>query len=168
MIKPARSARFASTSTVKISPTFSECSMRPRCGSKPTPCPNPSVSAAKGTGRKMETKSEETQMETDEHGLNKITETIIGCAYDVANGLGNGFLEKPYENALRMDLLRAGLTVLQQHPIPVLYRGETVGDYVADLIVEGAVLIELKAVRALDDIHTAQCLNYLKATGLKV
>ena len=107
-------------------------------------------------------------MSTDESGLNGLTEKIIGCAYDVANGLGSGFLEKVYENALRIELQRAGLTVLQQHPIPVHWRGEIVGDYYADLLVEGAVIIELKAVKAFDDVHLAQCLNYLKATGLKI
>lgn len=100
--------------------------------------------------------------------LDALTERIIGCAYDVANGLGAGFLEKVYENALRIELQRAGRAVLQQQPIPVIWRGEVVGDYYADLLVEGSVIVELKAARALDDIHLAQCLNYLKATGLKV
>ena len=57
---------------------------------------------------------------------------------------------------------------MQQHPIPVMWRGEVVGDYYADLLVEGSIIIELKVVKAFDEIHTAQCLNYLKATGLKV
>jgi len=104
----------------------------------------------------------------DEDRLNEITERIIGCAYEVANGLGCGFLEKVYENALRVDLQRAGFSVLQQHPIPVLWRGEVVGDYYADLLVKGSVIIELKAVKSFDEIHMAQCLNYLKATGIKV
>ena len=107
-------------------------------------------------------------MHDDGHKLNEITERIIGCAYEVANGLGCGFLEKVYENALRVDLQRAGFSVLQQHPIPVLWRGEVVGDYYADLLVEGSVIIELKAVKSFDEIHMAQCLNYLKATGIKV
>jgi GxxExxY protein len=100
--------------------------------------------------------------------LNALTEKIIGCAYDVANALGAGFLEKVYENALRIELHRAGLAVLQQHPIPVMWRGEIVGDYYADLLVESSIIIELKAAKALDDVHLAQCLNYLKATGLKL
>jgi len=107
-------------------------------------------------------------METDERRLNEITEKIIGCAYEIGNGMGCGFLEKVYENALRVELQRAGLTVLQQHPIPVYWRGELVGDYFADLLVEGSVIVELKAVKAFDDVHMAQCLNYLKATGIKV
>ncbi len=108
------------------------------------------------------------QMHTDEHRLNEITETIIGCAYAVANTLGCGFLEKVYENALALELRAAGLSVEQQKPIQVLYRRSVVGEYVADLLVENCVLVELKAVKELDDIHLAQCLNYLKATGLKV
>jgi GxxExxY protein len=100
--------------------------------------------------------------------INKITEIIIGCAYTVSNGLGVGFLEKVYENALVHELRKAGLQVLQQYAIRVLYDGVDVGDYIADLLVEGSVLVELKAVKAFDDVHLAQCLNYLKATGLKV
>ena len=107
-------------------------------------------------------------MNADERRLNELTERIIGCAYELSNRMGCGFLEKPYENALRIELMLAGLSVLQQHPIPVLYRGRVVGDYFADLIVEGEVLIELKAIKNFDEIHMAQCPNYLKATGLKV
>src|SRR6476660_3596329 len=107
-------------------------------------------------------------MNADERRLHEITDKIIGCAYDVANGLGCGFLEKLYENAMRIELQHAGLAVLQQHPIPVMWRGQLAGDYYADLFVEGSVIVELKAVRAFDEIHTAQCLNYLKATGIKV
>jgi len=108
------------------------------------------------------------QMHTDEHRLNEITETIIGCAYAVANTLGSGFLEKVYENALALELRAAGLLVEQQKAIEVRYRNTVVGEYIADLLVENRVLVELKAVKELDDIHLAQCLNYLKATGLKV
>jgi GxxExxY protein len=107
-------------------------------------------------------------MNADERGLNEITEKIIGCAYGVTNGLGSGFLEKVYENALRIEIQRAGLVVVQQCPIPVTWREEVVGDYCADLLVEHCVIVELKAVKALDKVHLAQCLNYLKATGLKI
>ncbi|MCH9046161.1 MAG: GxxExxY protein [SAR324 cluster bacterium] len=107
-------------------------------------------------------------MNADAHRLDRITEKIIGCAYQVANILGSGFLEKVYENALAIELTNARLAVAQQKSINVIYAGQIVGDYVADLLVEGSVLVELKATRALDDIHMAQCLNYLKATGLKV
>jgi GxxExxY protein len=97
-----------------------------------------------------------------------LTETIIGCAYTVANGLGNGFLEKVYENALAHELKKKGLKVEQQCPIPVHYDSIIVGEYLADLLVEGKVVVELKAVRAIEDIHKAQCLHYLKATGQQV
>lgn len=101
-------------------------------------------------------------MNTDE-----ITEKIIGAAFAVSNTLGAGFLEKVYENALAYELRQMGLKVEQQKSIPVHYRGVLVGDYIADLLVEGIVLVELKAVKTLDDTHLAQCLNYLKATGLR-
>jgi GxxExxY protein len=108
-------------------------------------------------------------MNTDAHGLsiNQITQAVIGCAFTVANELGSGFLEKVYDNALVYELRKAGLEVAQQEPIRVYYDGVVVGEFVADLLVEGRVLVELKAVKALDEIHQAQCLNYLKATGLR-
>ncbi|MCX6901471.1 MAG: GxxExxY protein [Verrucomicrobia bacterium] len=105
-------------------------------------------------------------MDTD--NLNVVTEKIIGAAYAVGNTLGSGFLEKVYENALVHEIRKAGLRVDQQHSIQVRYDSVVVGDYVADLLVEGRVLVELKAVQALDDVHLAQCLNYLKATKLKI
>ncbi|HUT33508.1 MAG TPA: GxxExxY protein [Planctomycetota bacterium] len=100
--------------------------------------------------------------------LDKLTESIIGCAYTVSNTLGCGFLEKVYENALAIELRKAGLDVSQQHPIEVLYGGVAVGEYCADLLVDHRVVVELKAVKAIDEVHMAQCLNYLKATGLHV
>ncbi|MDD4891947.1 MAG: GxxExxY protein [Phycisphaerae bacterium] len=100
--------------------------------------------------------------------LNSITEAIIGCAFRVSNALGIGFLEKVYENAMVHELQKAGLNVQQQAPIKVIYDGVIVGEYVADLIVEGRILVELKVVRVLDEIHMAQCLNYLKATGIRL
>lgn len=109
-------------------------------------------------------------MNTDEHRLelNAITEKIIGCAYQVSNVLGCGFLEKVYENALAIESRKSGLTVVQQHEIEVRYGQHIVGEYTADLLVERKVLVELKVAKALDDIHTAQCLNYLKATSLNI
>jgi len=100
--------------------------------------------------------------------INQITEKVIGCAYQVGNGLGSGFLEKVYENALAHEIHKAGLHVAQQHPIRVSYDGVIVGDYYADLLVEDCLLVELKTVKLLDDVHMAQCMNYLKATGLQV
>jgi GxxExxY protein len=97
----------------------------------------------------------------------QITEKIIGCAYIVLNTLGAGFLEKVYENALAHELRKAGLEVEQQLGVAVRYDGIEVGEYKADLIVEDVVLVELKAAKGLEDAHLAQCLNYLKATGLR-
>jgi GxxExxY protein len=109
-------------------------------------------------------------MDTDERRLliDQTAEKVIGCAYRVSNRLGVGFLEKVYENALTIELRKSGLSVAQQLPVRIFYDGIVVGEYIADLIVEQLLLIELKAVRALDDVHMAQCLNYLKATGLAV
>jgi len=100
--------------------------------------------------------------------LEQITEKIIGCAYKVSNTLGNGFLEKVYENALAHELRKNDLQVTQQHLLNVMYDEILVGEYVADLVVNDTVLIELKVVKEIDNIHKAQCINYLKATGLKV
>jgi GxxExxY protein len=97
-----------------------------------------------------------------------LTEQIIGAAMRVHNVLGAGFLEKVYENALVHELRKMGLKVEQQKAIPVFYDGVCVGDYVADLIVEGQVLLELKAVTGLTEVFTAICLNYLRCTELGV
>jgi GxxExxY protein len=96
----------------------------------------------------------------------KLTEKIIGCAFSVSNILGSGFLEKVYENALMLELKAAGLPCEQQKPIPVSFRGNIVGDYYADILVVGEVILEIKAAKAIDDSHQAQLINYLKATGI--
>ncbi|NQV28774.1 MAG: GxxExxY protein [Rhodopirellula sp.] len=98
--------------------------------------------------------------------LNSLTEKIIGCAFKVSNTLGPGFLEKVYENALAHELRKTGLEFRQQHPVNVLYDGIVVGEFLVDLLIDEQVVIELKAAKNLDDAHLAQCLNYLKATGL--
>lgn len=100
--------------------------------------------------------------------LDKITEKIIGCAYDVSNTLGSGFVEKVYENALYHRSTREGLRVAQQYQMKVIYDGVLVGEFFTDLLAEELVLVELKAVRASEDIHMAQAMNYLKASGLPV
>ena len=110
----------------------------------------------------------EPQINADERRLNSITERIIGCCYTVANTLGPGFLEKVYENALAHELRKAGIGVEQQKSTVVRYDGIVVGEYVADLLVAGCVLVELKTVKRFDDIHMAQCMNYLRATGLPI
>ena len=100
--------------------------------------------------------------------INQITERIIGAAFKVANELGVGFLEKVYENALAHEMKKGGLRVDQQRPVDVYYDGVVVGVYVADLIVEGTVPVELKSAKAIDDAHKAQCLNHLRATGYQI
>jgi len=93
---------------------------------------------------------------------------VIGCLYTVSNTLGGGFLEKVYQNAAAIEIAKTGLLVHQQYPIQVKYDGEIIGEYFADLLIQGLVLVELKAVKLLDEVHAAQCMNYLRATGLPV
>ncbi|BDU73617.1 GxxExxY protein [Mesoterricola silvestris] len=95
-----------------------------------------------------------------------ITQQIIGLSYRVANILGHGFVEKVYENALAFELRRAKVTFAQQKVLDVFYEGARVGRYKADLVVEGRVIVEVKAIQALGDVDVAQGLNYLRATGL--
>jgi GxxExxY protein len=94
-----------------------------------------------------------------------MTERIIGCAFRVANALGHGFVEKVYENALAHEIRKCGLGAVQQRGIVVLYDGVIVGEFTADLLVEDQVIVELKVVAALSDVHLPQCWNYLRATG---
>ena len=101
-----------------------------------------------------------------ELSLNEISEKVIGCAYTVSNRMGSGFLEKVYENALSHELHKAGMKTEQQKRLTVHYDGVLVGEYIADLIIEDLVLVEIKSAKNLDSAHMAQCLNYLKATGL--
>ena len=95
-------------------------------------------------------------MNTDEMKFGRISERIIGGAITVANALGTGFVEKVYENALAHELRKAGFAVEQQYGVVVRYDGVVVGEYTADLLVDHSVILELKAVRVLDDIHRAQ------------
>ena|ERR1051326_753531 len=107
-------------------------------------------------------------MRIDEATLNQLSHRVIACALTVGKTLGPGFAEKVYENALSHELLKAGLAATQQRGITVLYDGVVVGEYACDVLVEEELLIEIKAVRGLEDGHRAQCLNYLKATGLRL
>lgn len=100
--------------------------------------------------------------------LEAVTERVIGSAFVVSNTLGHGFLESVYRNALFEELLAAGMAVTKEHSFPVSYKGKRVGVYVADLVIEECVIVELKAVAALAPVHAAQVLNYLKASGLSV
>ena len=100
--------------------------------------------------------------------VNEITQKIIGCAYNVSNTLGIGFVEKVYENGLARLIRRTGLEVAQQYPIKVTFNGIVLGEFFADLFVEKRVIVELKAVSMLMPEHTAQALNYLRASGAEV
>ncbi len=99
--------------------------------------------------------------------IDEMTEKTIGCTCTVSNELGAGFLEKVHENVLVIELMKQGLHVEQQKPVLVTYSGEIVGEHAVDLFVEDCVIIELKAVQALDNTHQAQLLNYLKAMGVQ-
>jgi GxxExxY protein len=98
----------------------------------------------------------------------ELTGQIIKACFDVINELGAGFLESVYQNALVLALRQKGLMVEPQKPIAVIFRGENVGQFYADLLVDEKVIIELKAVSALQPEHQAQLINYLKATGIEV
>ncbi len=100
--------------------------------------------------------------------LDEITRSIIGAAHTVSSTLGFGFLEKVYENALVVEIRKRGLQVEQQRPVHVYYGSSIVGDYVTDILVEGAVVVEVKAAMGLDANHHAQCIHYLRATGYRV
>ena len=97
-----------------------------------------------------------------------LTEKIIGTFYDVYNELGHGFLESVYEQALAIALAQAGMKVERQIAISVSFRGQKIGDFRADMMVGGNVLLELKAARTIDQAHEKQLLNYLRATDIEV
>jgi GxxExxY protein len=100
--------------------------------------------------------------------INDVTYAINGAVFEVNRVLGPGFLEKVYENALLLELRIRGLKAESQVPIRVLYKKNAVGEYIADILVEEKVIVELKTVEQLNKIHEAQLLNYLKATGIQV
>ena len=98
----------------------------------------------------------------------RLSEQVIQCAFEVSNQLGVGFLESVYENALYIELTNRGIGVQQQVPLQVLYKGQMVGNYIADLIVEKKLLLELKVADSIAKNHRAQVMNYLRATGIRV
>jgi GxxExxY protein len=100
--------------------------------------------------------------------INDITYRINGAVFEANKVLGPGFLEKVYENALFIELKKRGLNAERQVPIQVHYKDNVVGEYIADLLVEDTVIVELKTVEILEKVHEAQLLNYLKATGIQV
>lgn len=97
-----------------------------------------------------------------------VTERVIGIFYAVYNELGSGFVESVYQNAMALALREAGFRVRQQYPLTVAFRGQTVGEFRVDLLVEERVVLELKAVAQLTTAHEVQLVNYLKATGAPV
>lgn len=100
--------------------------------------------------------------------INELTEKIIGCAIEVHRCLGPGLLEGTYEAALCIELEAAGLKYLRQPTFPVVYKGQTIGEYRLDLLVEDAVVVEIKSVERFDPVFEAQVLSYLRVTGKKV
>jgi GxxExxY protein len=98
----------------------------------------------------------------------EITDGIINAFYHVYNTLGYGFLEKVYENALAYELRKRGYTVVQQMPLTVYYDDVVVGDYYVDLVINGAIILELKVAESIAPAHEAQLLNYLRATTYEV
>ena len=104
----------------------------------------------------------------DDYKHSDITKEIIGAAYEVHNTLGSGFLEKVYQNALMVELKLRKIGAESEKPITVQYRGEMVGNYIADIVVEDKIIVEVKAIKALSEIHEVQLVNYLTATGIEV
>jgi GxxExxY protein len=104
---------------------------------------------------------------TETPAKDPLTGQILAAAFEVANTLGHGFLETVYRKALAHELAQAGHAVEQEKAFKIIYKGTEIGTYVADMIVDSRVVVELKASEALSPAHTAQCLNYLKASGIK-
>lgn len=105
-------------------------------------------------------------MKPNEQGsLDFLTERVIAAIFEVSNTLGAGFLEKVYERALLKELALRGISAVPQASFAVLYKGQSVGEYFADILVEDALVVELKCVERLANEHAAQCLNYLKRLG---
>ena len=98
--------------------------------------------------------------------MDDLTKIVIGCAYSVHNELGFGFIEKIYENALLHELKSMNIDVKQQAPISVSYKGNVIGQFVADLVVENKLICELKSVSNISSVQEVQLVNYLHATGL--
>jgi GxxExxY protein len=107
-------------------------------------------------------------MNINNYKYSDLTEKIIKAFYSVYNNLGYGFLEKVYENALKIELENQGLTVENQKPIKVYYYNDIIGEYYADLLVDQKVILELKAAKSISEEHECQLVNYLKATNIEV
>jgi GxxExxY protein len=97
----------------------------------------------------------------------EISAKILAACFEVSNELGAGFLESVYQNALMIALQEKGLNAQREYPLAVIFRSQNIGQFYADILVENKIILELKAVSALTEIHKAQLLNYIKATGLE-
>ncbi|MBN1267277.1 MAG: GxxExxY protein [Anaerolineales bacterium] len=97
-----------------------------------------------------------------------ITRAVIGCAVEVINELGSGFLESVYEKAMLLALHQKGISAVPQMPVTVWFRGVSVGEFYTDILVEKEVMVELRAVNEITPIHETQIINFLKATGIEV
>jgi GxxExxY protein len=106
--------------------------------------------------------------ERESEVLDALVERVVGAIYEVSNVLGAGFLEKVYERALLKELVLRGMQVQSQAGFPVSYKGQCVGEYLADLVVEQRLVVEIKCVDCFANEHLAQCINYLRASGLKI
>ena len=107
-------------------------------------------------------------MVKDKADYDALVDSIVGCSYNVGRILGCGFLEKVYANSLAIELADSGLKVETQKQIQVRYKEQIVGEYYADMVIDDDIVVELKAVKSIENIHFAQCQNYLKATGKKL
>ena len=107
-------------------------------------------------------------MNADNTSLDSLSENVLGAVFEVSNTLGAGFLEKVYQRALVRELSIRGIRAIPEASFPVIYKGHSVGEYFADILVEDALVVELKCAERLTNEHTAQCLNYLRASARTV
>jgi len=110
----------------------------------------------------------ESLSDSERAALNAVCEVVVGAFYEVANTLGPGFLERVYEQALVRELRIRNLKAESQVSVPVHYKGAAIGTYFADILVEEKLIVELKCVDRFSDEHFAQCINYLKATNIRI
>ena len=103
-----------------------------------------------------------------EYPDSELTGKIIGCAMEVHSFLGNGFQEKIYQRALEIEMTSQGLSFSREHEMEIYYKGEQIGKRRADFFVESKIMVELKAVKELEDVHLAQAINYLEASRKKI
>lgn len=106
-------------------------------------------------------------IQSNSDSINMLTHSIIGCAFKVYNTLGFGFLESVYEKSLLIELNKLNISTKAQEPIKVYYEDKVVGDYYADILIENKLILELKSVRQLAEVHEVQLVNYLKATSIE-